>query len=111
MAAAFSEKQVAKVFELRKKGWAAKKIADHINGMTSFENDPEMTASSVHGIVHRRNVKNKSKPQRNSNGNGTKSAPCYIKEYMVTLHEEAATMSFTLPRDKQHQVERQLGIK
>lgn len=106
MATPFSEKQIEKVFELKEKGKKAQEIADHINGMAMFEDDPDMTANSVYGICGRYRPKKKTR----KNGKQKMATPCYVRECLISPKNGASTMTLSVPSEDLGRVQRQLGI-
>lgn len=107
MAARFSEKQIEKVFELKGKGKKAEAIADHINGMAMFEDDPDMTKNSVYGICSRYRP---SKKKNGKNGKQRMAVPCYVRECLISPKNGASTMTLSVSSEDLGRVQRQLGI-
>ena len=108
----YSPKLIKKVIELREDTeLTAGEIADRINGMKTFEEEPELNDTSVYGIVSRYG-------NGNGNSNGTKAkkakakkVPRHVTEYMTSFDGGMVTFTFSVPESKHLLVLKQLGIK
>ena len=97
-----------KVLELRKnEELTADEIAERINNMKTFEDEPELSASSIYGLV-----------SRYGNGNGTKAkkakakkVPRHVTEYLTSFNGDMVTLTISVPENKHLLVLKQLGIK
>lgn len=99
-----------KVLELRKnEDLTAEEVAERINNMKAFEDEPELSASSVYGLASRYGNGN--------GGNGTKAkkakaktTPCHVAECLATFKGDVVTLTLSFPKNRHLQVLRQLGI-